>query len=297
MPTFRRFDIPPGSDDKMKYFISHSDSQLTISAFLKWYDSDRVWDYAPVSWNSISSSIDLYGHGTNINWPDNTQAVYGLPNQPADDVYIFSYKTTIDPAVLGHDEFVDYGILDVQTMNNRELKKVANRFAETAIVKAETSTRYRDLTDSSAMINVFMPFANIANSTIDVQTDPSQVVEGITFDEEYTWDNIPQTGMIWKNLFWHVHQTDTTVTCAADGYCEIPFKLRWNADDSDCQNATTLKIDDVMGYTPYSRVTVASDGTGSVKVGALGLVAGDTLKVKLNGDLVTGLGELTATVV
>lgn len=272
-----------------KFFVNEADEKVVVTCFAQYQSGVTVEDavdYAAVTTNVSDDGVAFSADG----YAD----FYNLPNQDANTLYRFMYKVVLDVSEMSDDEFCDYSIIDLQT-DGGEFKKFAARFVDTSVSKIAESGRYRGMAGVGTNINFKFPFANWSEGVCSIHAPESQVVEGnITFDS--TVDGEAVTGETqWQSHMWHVHQTEAA-TVDADGYVNIPFKLRWNADNSDCARATTLKIDDVNGYTPYNRTTTAADGTGTVRVGALGMASGDEVKVKLNGNLVTNLGVLTATV-
>lgn len=287
MKYIRTYSHP--DSQKFKFFINEANEIVTIVCLAKYDDGhteEGSVDFQAVTLNTTDHdqpfSEDGYFVFTNV------------PNQDADSMYRFMYKVSLDKTELSEDEFCDYSIIDVQT-NAGDFAGFKARFVDTSVSKISESGRYRGMMNVGTNVNFKFPFAAWADGICSVHAPQSEVVEGnITFDS--TIDGEAVTGETqWQSHMWHVHQTEAA-TVDADGYVNIPFKLRWNADDSDCARATTLKIDDVNGYTPYNRTTTAADGTGTVRVGALGMASGDEVKVKLNGNLVTNLGVLTATV-
>lgn len=282
--TYAHADSQP-----LKFFINEADEKITVTCFA-----------AYPAGATVDNAVDFATANVNVDDPaqpfsnDGYTDFTGLPNQSPDQYYRLMYKTMIDVSDMSEDEFCDYSIIDLQTESG-DFKRVSARFVDTAVNKVTSSVRQRYLSNAGTNINIKFPFANWADGICSVHAPESQVVEGnITFAENRDGEASDST-TLWMDVMWHVHQTEAA-TVDADGYVNIPFKLRWNKDDSDCARSTTLKVDDVNGYTPYNRVTTAADGTGTLRVGALGMVSGDQVKVKLNGNLVTNLGVLTATV-
>tara|TARA_B110000467_G_scaffold18735_1_gene16425 strand:- start:1924 stop:3021 length:1098 start_codon:yes stop_codon:yes gene_type:complete len=80
----------------------------------------------------------------------------------------------------------------------------------------------------------------------------------------------------------------------ADGYDTVNFKMT-DVDGVTINHATSVYLENSGGYLPKSRVDI-TDGTGSFKVGALGMDSGDTFKVKIGFRNYTGLADVEYTV-
>ena len=80
----------------------------------------------------------------------------------------------------------------------------------------------------------------------------------------------------------------------ADGYDTVEFKMV-DGDGSTINHASDIYLDSTGGYLPQHRVAI-TDGTGSFKVGALGMTSGETFKVKIGFRSYTGLTDVDYTV-
>jgi len=80
----------------------------------------------------------------------------------------------------------------------------------------------------------------------------------------------------------------------ADAYETVDFKMV-DSDGSTINHATDVYLEHTGGYLPKQRVSI-TDGTGSFKVGALGMSAGDTFKVKIGFRNYSGLADVDYTV-
>jgi len=80
----------------------------------------------------------------------------------------------------------------------------------------------------------------------------------------------------------------------ADGYDTVNFKMVDN-DGSTINHATTVHLEHTGGYLPHQRIDI-TDGTGSFKVGALGMTSGDVFKVKIGFRNYTGVADVEYTV-
>ena len=80
----------------------------------------------------------------------------------------------------------------------------------------------------------------------------------------------------------------------ADGYDTVEFKMV-DSDGATIDHATDIYLECTGGYLPKNRVAI-TNGTGSFKVGALGMESGDTFKVKVGFRMYTGLADVEYTV-
>ena len=80
----------------------------------------------------------------------------------------------------------------------------------------------------------------------------------------------------------------------ADGYDTVEFKMV-DGGGNTIDHATDVYLENTGGYLPKHRVTV-TNGTGSFKVGALGMSSGETFKVKIGFRSYTGLTDVDYTV-
>lgn len=81
---------------------------------------------------------------------------------------------------------------------------------------------------------------------------------------------------------------------AADGYDTVEFKMT-DVDGNTINHATEVYLESTGGYLPKQRVNI-TDGTGSFKVGALGMTSGDQFKVKIGFRNYTGVTDVDYTV-
>jgi hypothetical protein len=73
----------------------------------------------------------------------------------------------------------------------------------------------------------------------------------------------------------------------ADGYDTVEFKMV-DSDGTTINHATDVYLEHTGGYLPHHRINI-TDGTGSFKVGALGMTSGDIFKVKVGFRTYSGL--------
>ena len=68
-----------------------------------------------------------------------------------------------------------------------------------------------------------------------------------------------------------------------------------DSDGNTINHATDVYLEHTGGYLPHHRISI-TDGTGSFKVGALGMTSGDMFKVKIGFRSYTGLADVNYTV-
>lgn len=87
-----------------------------------------------------------------------------------------------------------------------------------------------------------------------------------------------------------------SVVVAAGGYAVIPLGLT-NATGEVLAGADAdLYLEGTGGYLPKTRIRI-TDGRGTAKVGALGLEAGDSFKVKIGFRFFSGAAETIVRVI
>lgn len=199
----------------------------------------------------------------------------------------------------GLDEIVDYSILDITTAMNAAPQPWRNRFAQSFKEKIDFSFRFRAANMVGNALVVFMPFeCSFTEARVELLCDIDPILLNDTVITDRIDDaTIPKDGIWFKQWFFSAVATTDTLTVPAGGSVSIPFKLIWNKDGSDCAGQTRFKIESDSGYLPKQRVTTDASGNGSITVHALGLEAGDTIKVKLNTEHYTGVGVLNIEVI
>lgn len=68
-----------------------------------------------------------------------------------------------------------------------------------------------------------------------------------------------------------------------------------DSDGSTINHATDIYLEHTGGYLPSQRVSI-TNGTGSFKVGALGMTSGDEFRVKIGFRNYHGLADVNYTV-
>ena len=162
-----------------------------------------------------------------------------------------------------------------------------NRYSETVSTKRDTDAtqRYQE----HAALHLFVPFvADPSTWALHVITHPDcPLLYSGTVTEMARPDALRQA-MPTLAL-----SGDATVP--AGGYASVTAQLR-DAAGVPLAKTTTLYLEETGGYLTRRRLPLVN-GTGSFKVGAIGLDAGETFKVKAGFRLYSGLSEINFTVV
>lgn len=200
----------------------------------------------------------------------------------------------------GLDEIVDYSILDILTDREGNPTPWRNRFSLTKTDKTHKSFRFRSQTDSSNALVVFMPFdtGSFLDCRIELLCRENPILlNGTVLTGEVDDSTIPNDGLWYQQFFYTANATQEDLIVPAGGTIEVPYSLTWNGDGLPVTRATPFKLDCNAGYLPKRHTATDETGSGSFKVTALGLDAGDTIKVKLNKEHFSGVGVININVV
>lgn len=211
-----------------------------------------------------------------------------------DQAFSFRGKAVFDlDGVLGADEVVDYSAIDIPIDHTGSPIAVVNRFSETKLAKSRQGFRYRALFPQSSGLVVHLPF--VAESLRDV------VVEAMHGPIGYAGDRPDQTvspavsGSV-QQFYWHIEADAPAVP--AGGSADVSFHIVVNGGGIRPQiRATRIFVEADRGYLPRREVTTDSEGRGTVRVQALGLEAGERIKLKFNATHYTALGKVFIPVV
>lgn len=237
-----------------------------------------------------SGCVDYFGLG---------MIITDVPGE-GDSLFSYGGKSTFDlkGGMSGAEEIVDYSIIDIMIDKEGKPLSWSSRFAGTKIGKIDYSFRFRSQRGLNNGVVIFMPFkeSSLDDLRIEVLAGKRAAI-GETPDLEIPWKDVPQDGLWFKQWFWKVTPEIENLTVKAGETIEVPVKLTWAADNSDCARSTVLKIDSDCGYLPYRRMTVDDKGKGKILVSALGLKAEDKIGVKFNTDNYSGIGKIIVEVV
>lgn len=255
-----------------------------------------------VSWEELEKhlvQIPEYGNKAGfVDFTYNECFVPDLPGAPYGGIYKGRSYIFAD-GMNGLDEIVDYSILDVTVGQMGRPMPWRNRFALSAREKVDYSFRFRAREGVSNALVVFMPFDVPFDQTrieILCNIDPI-LLNGTTLAGRVDDDTIPKDGQWFKQWFFTAVADETALTVPAGGVLDIPFHLVWNSDGTPCDRATRFKVEADAGYLPKLRAATDTNGRGSIKVHALGLEAGDRIKVKLNAEHYSAVGSFSIEVV
>lgn len=118
----------------------------------------------------------------------------------------------------------------------------------------------------------------------------------IVFTGDFVDEDTELTGMVdVRSMFFPSFSISGADTVAADGTVTLTATVATVPTGTSVNYASDLYIEASAGYLPKKRVPVVN-GTATFKVTALGLAAGDTIKVKIGTRFLTGLASKTITV-
>lgn len=227
----------------------------------------------------------------------NESFIPDLPDAPMGAIYkgrsyIFAEGTR------GHDEIVDYALIDLAVGTDGRPLSWRNRFAQSAREKVDTSFRHRAREGISNSLVVFLPVIVPFDQTrVEVLCQiPPILLNGTVLAGNIDDATIPKDGLWYKQFYFHGAGLPSS-TVPAGGRVDVPVALRWNADGSAVAHAIALKLESDAGYLPKRRLVTSADGTGSFAVEALGLTSGDRITVKLNTEHYTAIGKIVLEVI
>lgn len=254
---------------------------------LPWADLKAVLE-VPESAANKAGFVDLAGNGTFV--PD-------LPGCPHGAVYKGRSYIFLD-GMVGHDELIDYALIDIMTDNNGFPLPWRNRFAQSAREKVDTSFRHRARTQASNALVIFMPIAGpLSGARVELLCDQDPILLNSTRVAGRIDDaTIPNDGVWFKQFYFHA-QGPASATVPAGGRADIPVQLIWNKSEAPFGNALKLKLDSDAGYLPKRRLATDAQGQGSFAIEALGLRPGDRIAVKVNTEHYTAIGKIIVEVI
>ena len=255
---------------------------------ISWADLQPVLS-TPFREGNAAGFLDLNGNGSFV--PD-------LPGAPYGGIYKGRSYIFLD-GMCGHDEIVDYALIDIMTDMAGFPQPWRNRFALSAREKVDTSFRHRARSAGSNALVIFMPLkGDLSQTRIELLCDKEPILLNHTVVAGRIPDaDIPKDGLWYRRFYFHGVGTAPAHTVPAGGQVEIPVALRWNKDDSPVARSVALKLEADAGYLPRRRLITRSDGTGSFTLEARGLKPGEHVQVKLNSEHFTAIGKIAVEVV
>lgn len=276
----------------LSVFAPHSaeyPSKFSGAEEVPWAEFSKI--YEGVTAETIGSG-DVSNFANGVFIPD-------LPGTAEGGSYIGT-STMGTSGMIGYDEIVDYSILDILLNHEGMPMPWRNRFAQSKTEKVDFSFRFRAINQVSNGLVVFMPFAteDLTEARVELLCEQDPILLNGTFvTDRYPDADIPNDGIWFKQWFFSAQPLTPSLTVTAGGSVDIPFKLTWNKDGSDCARATRFKVEADAGYLPKTRAFTDANGQGMVRVQALGLQSGDRIKVKLNAEHYSSVGSFTVEVV
>jgi hypothetical protein len=166
-----------------------------------------------------------------------------------------------------------------------------NRFAETTVTKrgAEEALRRRE----TPLIKLCVPYrdAPLREWGLHVNTHPDWPLVVAGGEAVLGSDFYDFTATIYPRVV-----APEIVEVAAEGDVAIPLRLTNPAGEILAQADADLYLECTGGYLPKTRIRV-TDGLGVAKLRALGLEAGDSVKVKIGFRFFSGAAETIVRVI
>lgn len=200
------------------------------------------------------------------------------------------FRPTVNAkSVCGAGERQDFAAFVLPFGSNGAVAEPYNHFTESVNVKGVTPRTGR-LRGGQP---IFILYSDVANAALDDWTliyvdSPPFVVEDMTTG---AWQNAPADFSLYGLL--PTVSVNAPSTVNADATTTANVTLSRNGATLDYSGELVLEA--VSGYLPKRRVTM-SNGTGSFKAMALGLEAGDVMRIKVGTRCVSGLAEANITV-
>jgi hypothetical protein len=220
--------------------------------------------------------------------------VLGVPGHE-EQVFSFRGKAVFDlDGMLGADEVVDHSAIDIPIDHTGSPIAVVNRFSETKLAKSRQGFRYRALFPQSSGLVVHLPF--VAESLRDVVVEATHGPLGYAGDRPDQTVPLAESGSI-QQFYWHIEAHAPAVPAGASA--DVSFRIVCNdpAGTRPPVRPTRIFIYADRGYLPRREVMTDNEGRGTVRITALGLEAGERIKLKFNATHYTALGKVFIPVV
>jgi hypothetical protein len=192
-------------------------------------------------------------------------------------------------SVCGVGERQDFAAFVLPFGSNGAVAEPYNHFTESIDVKGVTPRNGR----LRGAQPIFILYSDVANASLDDWTLIYVDSQPFVFEDATagTWQPAPANFSLYGLLPTISVTAPSTVN--ADGSVTAQVTLSRDGDTLDYSG--DLALEAVSGYLPKQRVTI-SEGMGSFKAMALGLEAGDTMRIKVGTRCVSGLAEANVTV-
>lgn len=198
--------------------------------------------------------------------------------------------TTGADSVCGFGERHDFSLFCLPFTHQGKVGEPFNHFTEGEIVKGKV-TRIGRLRDAQP---IFILYSDVANAPLSDwklhYVDAHPFVLEDTTAGSWTVQTQPFDYIALLPTF----DVSAPASVAAGGTAVVDLTLRRNGD-AIAYNGE-LQVEAISGYAPKRRVAVVN-GASSISVMALGLVAGDSIRIKVGTRNVTGLSDVTIPVV
>lgn len=296
--------------DHIRHIITIDERNITVTSFVDSYNDKMPWDTMKHDWIDYREEEEFftqhatdqnYGESTNLQaqWKGNGKFFKFPPNEYR---WTFTGKKTFSlDGMSGLDEITDVSVIDFCVLFDGTATHWRNRLIETKPGKIMEPNRWRQTQDVSSGITLFLPFKTknlLTDARVHVIGGPPPVM------------NVEPTGYLpfgsddvnksWIYYMFSVVPMETDLTIGADEWKTIQVKLEWNAliiRDQAINKSSKFVVETDCGYLPYRRLLTDESGVGEIKLSALGLKAGDEIKVKIGNEHYTSLGKFIVKVV
>ena len=143
---------------------------------------------------------------------------------------------------------------------------------------------------------IIQPNTDLTTAPV-VATVNRRLITNLEFDQTYTLEDINFYDVVhpWAMAGRPILKIEGSDTIEENGFADFTVKA-YNSDGSANTDSHLYLVDCKQGYAPNKELQV-TNGEGTVRIMALGLHAGDTLRFKINDKVWTDYAEKTVTVV
>ena len=187
-------------------------------------------------------------------------------------------------------EWSDHAVWEFRTSPDGRLQSPFNRVVETALAKT-TGPWHRARGGHLCPLRLMVPFktCGLDQSSLVINTHPDY---GLIGNVEPTWTLPADAAGIPRELVFPSLKLSGPATITPDGAAAIAVAVVDKDGAVIADAACELPLEVVSGYLPKTRVAIVNGG-GSFKVMALGLEAGEVVRVKAGLGLFTGLADIS----
>jgi hypothetical protein len=200
------------------------------------------------------------------------------------------FRPTIgDNGICGFGERQDFAMFSLPFGHNAKVGEPYNHFTESTSVKGPVGRDSR-LRDGQPIILMYSDTAGAPLeqwTLIYVDSPPFLLADNTVGEFEIADDDFFAESLLPSVSL------NSAAQVAPDGVITVNVSL--SRDGSLINYTGKLTVEAVSGYVPNTRVAITG-GSGAFKVMALGLTAGETLRVKVGSKNITGMAEISVPV-